>query len=174
MDLRKGLLWFGCGALAVCGVFVAILLPDFGTSKVNNPFSFEKLEQVYLYTGDAIDKVDNETEHDTSDNFSINSASLSAGEYVRSQNTYSIENNEDSLEYSMNWSPTGQSIQIGFMSTVDDSMYLNNAVEGGSTSGIISTVGVPNGEYYVVVFACSDNTEPLSINATCSWENDVH
>ncbi len=173
MELKKGLLWFGCGALAVCGVFAAILLPDFNASKANPPFSFEKIEQVYLYTGDASDKVDNETELDVSDGFSVNNASLSAGEYVRSQNIYSIENEENCLIYSMTWAPTGQSVRIGYMSVENDSMYLNDAVEGGSASGTVSTVGVPDGEYYVVVFACSDNTEPLSINATCRWENDV-
>lgn len=170
MELKKGLLWFGCGALAVMGVFAAILLLNLGAS--NPSFPVEETEHVYLYTGDASDKVDNETEYDVSDVFSINSASLSAGEYVSSQNIYLLGSEEDCLIYSMNWAPTGQSVRIGFMSVENDSIYLNNAVEGGSASGTISTDGVPDGEYYVVVFAASDNTEPFSINASCEWKNE--
>lgn len=108
----------------------------------------------------------------TRDNFSITSASLSAEDYVCSQDNYSIESGKDNLIYSMNWAPTGQSVSIGFMSVENNSMYLGEAVEGGSAFGTITTDEVPAGEYYVVIFAASDNTEPFSINATCEWGDE--
>ena len=55
------------------------------------------------------------------------------------------------------------------MSKEDNALYLLDDVAGGSSAGTINTVNVPSGEYYVIVFAASDNTEPFSINATCEW-----
>jgi len=103
------------------------------------------------------------------DNFSIASSALFAGNYVSSEKTYMIEHEKHYLMYSMNWTPTGQSVHIGFMHKENNTMYLLDGVEGGSAAGTINTVNVPSGEYYVIVFAASDNTEPFSINATCEW-----
>lgn len=134
-------------------------------SKVDAPLVFENTETANLYTGNQTEK----EEKIVRDNFSIVSSALFAGDYASSENTYMIESEKDFLIYSMNWSPTGQSVHIGFMSKEDNALYLLDDVAGGSSAGTINTVNVPSGEYYVIVFAASDNTEPFSINATCEW-----
>ena len=137
-------------------------LPDI----IENP-NFENTETANLYNGVP---TENEAENTVRDNFSIASSALFAGDYACSEKTYMIESEKDFLMYSMNWSPTGQSVHIGFMNKEDNAMYLLDDVAGGSAAGTINTVNVPSGEYYVIVFAASDNTEPFSINATCAWK----
>jgi len=129
--------------------------------------TFSELNNILI---DCLLENEGTKENTMSDNFSIASSALCAGEHVSSEETYMIESGKDVLMYSMNWDPTGQSVHIGFMNKEDNTLYLNDDVEGGSASGTINTVDIPDGEYYVIVFAASDNTEPFSINATCEWE----
>ena len=138
---------------------------DMPNDKADAHPAFENIETANLYTGNQTEKEENIMR----DNFSIASSALSAGDYASSENTYMIESEKDFLMYSMNWSPTGQSVHIGFMSKEDNALYLIDDVAGGSAAGTINTVNVPSGEYYVIVFAASDNTKPFSINATCEW-----
>lgn len=134
-------------------------------SKSDAPLAFENTETANLYTGNQTEKEENTVR----DNFSIVSSALFAGDYASSENTYMIESGKDFLMYSMNWAPTGQSVHIGFMNKENNALYLLDDVAGGSSAGTINTANVPDGEYYVIVFAASDNTEPFSINATCEW-----
>lgn len=126
-------------------------------------------ESVSLYTGNVIIETENESTIMPRAGFTISSSRLTAESTTKSVSTYYIEEGEDSLEYSMNWSPTGQDVKIGFKNKESGTLYLTSAKSGGSASGTVSTVGVPDGEYYVVVFACSDNTASVSVNATCEW-----
>lgn len=135
------------------------------SGKTDAPLVFENTETANLYTGNPTEKEENIV----SDNFSIASSALFAGDYASSEGTYMIESEKDFLMYSMNWAPTGQSVHIGFMNKENNALYLLDDVAGGSAAGTINTTNVPSGEYYVIVFAASDNTEPFSINATCEW-----
>ena len=138
---------------------------DMSNDKADAHPAFENIETANLYTGNQTEKEENIVR----DNFSIASSALFAGDYASSENTYMIESENDLLMYSMNWSPTGQSVHIGFMGKENNALYFLDDVAGGSAAGTINTVNVPSGEYYVIVFAASDNTEPFSINATCEW-----
>lgn len=141
---------------------------DIPNDKADTHLAFENTEAVNLYTGNLTEK-----ENTVHDNFSIVSSALFVGNYACSEKTYMIEREKDFLMYSMNWAPTGQSVHIGFMNKENNALYLLDDVEGGSAAGTINTVNVPSGEYYVIVFAASDNTEPFSINATCEWTEYV-
>ncbi|MFD0868891.1 hypothetical protein [Paenibacillus residui] len=103
--------------------------------------------------------------------FSISSSSLEPNHYVASSSTYYIDPGKDKLKYSVNWSPTGQDIQIGFVSKNDPNIqyYISN-LSGGSASGTIGTSTLDAGEYYVVIGTPDTNTANVSVNGTFDWQ----
>ena len=171
MKYKKTTLWFVIATVIICGVLAVALLTNPMKEKNNEDLTFDNTERVHLHTGDAIDETDNKSEAVLRDNFSISNSMLSAGHYVVSEKTYSIENGQDFLGYSINWEPTGQFVQVGFISKEKKDMYLLDAVAGGSAAGTINTIDVPDGEYYVVVYAVADNSKSISVNATFEWKN---
>ena len=127
-------------------------------------------EPVTIYLGNEVVETDNEATIMPRAGFTVSSSRLTAGSTARSTSTYYIEEGEDYLDYSVNWSPTGQQVKIGFKNERTGTLYLSSAKSGGSASGTINTYGVPDGEYYVVVYAVEDNSKSISVNATFEWE----
>lgn len=104
--------------------------------------------------------------------FSISSSSLGINKYVASVSTYYIDPGKDKLKYSVNWSPTGQDIQIGFVSANDTSVqYWTSNKSGGSASGTVGTSNLTAGEYYVAIGTPDTNTRSVSVNGTFEWDN---
>ncbi|MDT3703261.1 MAG: M56 family metallopeptidase [Thermincola sp.] len=139
--------------------------------KSNLPLSDEKPLQ--LVESDVKLEVLENTSMDFSimASFPISSSSLPPNSYTRSSSSYYINSGVDKLQFSANWNPTGQQIQIGFVNASNSSIqYWTSAYSGGSASGTVSTSSVPSGEYYVAIGTPSSNTQNISVNGTFEWQ----
>jgi len=97
------------------------------------------------------------------------SFSLAAGRIQKSAETYYIYEGEGLLEISsLTWTPTGQSVSVGYFN-VDTNMTYTVTYYGGTVSNnSITTNGVPDGEYYIMVKNLGTKSISGSINYSMS------
>lgn len=107
------------------------------------------------------------------DSFSISSPNLAPNDYVTSSSSHYINSEVDKMQFSVNWSPMGQKIQVGFISKNDNSQqyWISNYV-GGSASGTISTNNVPSGEYYAAISTPDSNTEKVHLTGNFEMKSE--
>ena len=105
------------------------------------------------------------------DSFSVSSPDLAPDNYVTSSSSHYINSEVDKMQFSVNWSPMGQKIQVGFISKNDNSQrYWISDYVGGSASGTISTNDVPSGEYYVAISTPDSNVEKVHLTGNFEWK----
>lgn len=93
------------------------------------------------------------------------SFSLSAGSIQKSAETYYIYENEGLLKISsLTWTPTGQSVSVGYYNVDTRKIYTVTYSGGTVTNNNITTKGVPDGEYYIMVKNLGTTSVSGSIN----------
>ena len=95
--------------------------------------------------------------------FTISTTNLKPGTYIQSRSSYYIKKNEKVSVVNVAFSPRGQKIKLGFVSTTNSKdQYWTPAHTGGSVDISGFTLGGPTGDYYIAIQAVSSNTANLT------------
>lgn len=93
------------------------------------------------------------------------SFTLSAGSIKKSAETYYIYEDQGLLKISsLTWTPTGQSVCVGYYNVDTQQTYTVTYSGGTVTNRNITTKGVPDGEYYIMVQNLGTTSVSGSIN----------
>lgn len=93
----------------------------------------------------------------------MQSQALGVNRHIKSDFSFYFNKGDKVKVQSLNWSPSNQKVQLGFINVNNGKQYWTTSYTGGSKIGGTFSLGGPSGSYYLAIRSAATNTSSINV-----------